>query len=383
MNKSNIDWVKNQSQTIDILRFPMIICVIFIHMVPNTTSLLNADFPLLSSHGIYNLIEITFSHMAERIAVPIFFFFSGYLFFANFKTWSWNLYHKKIKSRVKTLFIPYILWNIIPILLSCISFYIINKATPDFLSYIRQISPVNLIGEYTHDGTNILGLPIYTYYPQNFPLWFLRDLIVVSALTPIIYYLIKKLKMTIVIIFAIGFILNIRIPIPGLSFTALCFFSLGAYFAIFGKNFVYFSQKHIKITAPISLITLIFGIYFGGNSDTIGNIICSFYILFTIFTTFAIFSYFIERFQIKPCQILVRSCFFIYATHVIGILILETPLSFSSKLLSRYIIGSETYWQQCASYFFTPFLTAGICLLCYYILRRFAPKLCGVLCGNR
>lgn len=38
---------------------------------------------------------------------------SGYLFFKNLEYWNNQEYVKKIKSRFWTLFIPYILWNLI------------------------------------------------------------------------------------------------------------------------------------------------------------------------------------------------------------------------------------------------------------------------------
>ena len=57
----NINWEKNQSQTIDLLRFPLVVCVVFIHQFPNVTNILDADFQLLSGRGVYNLICIIFS----------------------------------------------------------------------------------------------------------------------------------------------------------------------------------------------------------------------------------------------------------------------------------------------------------------------------------
>ena len=111
------DPIKVQSEAIDLLRFPLAIMVLFIHMNPSVINLLDADFSLFSGYGIYNVIGILLSHVLTHIAVPTFFFISGFLFFVNFMEWSWDGYKKKMKSRVKTLLIPYMLWNAIPFLI--------------------------------------------------------------------------------------------------------------------------------------------------------------------------------------------------------------------------------------------------------------------------
>ena len=109
--------MEQQSATIDLLRFPLAIMVIFIHMNPDVINLVDADFNLMSWHGLYNVTGILLSHVLTHIAVPTFFFISGFLFFVNFQEWSWDNYKRKIHSRVRTLIIPYILWNIVPFLL--------------------------------------------------------------------------------------------------------------------------------------------------------------------------------------------------------------------------------------------------------------------------
>lgn len=360
---TNIDWVKNQSQTIDLLRFPLVICVVFIHIFPDITLVTDTDFPILSSQCLYNVFGIIFSNVLPCIAVPSFFLFSGYLFFANFKDWSWNGYKGKLRKRVKSLLIPYLLWNLIPLFIGIILQIIISVKNHQSFNHI-----------YNCLLSNSRWNPLQ---PTNVPLWFLRDLIIVCILTPIIYYLIKKTRLGIILIFALGYIINITIPIPGFSFVSLFFFSLGAYFAINGINIAKFSRRYSTFCIPISIVLLIV------CTITLNRYLLDIFIIIGIFAAFAIASYLIEKYNVKPNTFLVKSCFFIYASHFVDVLIWETPVSFSKKLLGRFVIGNETYIQQCASYLLAPFLAIGICLLGYYLLSRFMPKLCGILCGNR
>ena len=181
----------------------------------------------------------------------------------------------------------------------------------------------------------------------------------------------------IILIFALGYIINITIPIPGFSFVSLFFFSLGAYFAINGINIASFSRRYSAFCIPISIVLLIV------CTITLNRYFLDIFIIIGIFAAFAIASYLIEKYNVKPNTFLVKSSFFIYASHFIEVLIWETPVSFSKKLLGRFVIGNETYIQQCASYLLAPFLAIGICLLGYYLLSRFMPKLCWILCGNR
>lgn len=91
-------------------------------MNPNVINLLEADFGLLTTQGFYNDWNIAFSRVTH-IAVPTFFLISGFLFFVNFQEWSWEGYKKKMSSRVKTLLIPYVFWNIVPFLLMVIAMF--------------------------------------------------------------------------------------------------------------------------------------------------------------------------------------------------------------------------------------------------------------------
>lgn len=73
-----------QSRTIDWLRFPLAIAVVYIHSFgsyPIDLNFLHSD--PFSSISIFNWIRICFSHVLTHIAVPSFYLISGYLFFHN------------------------------------------------------------------------------------------------------------------------------------------------------------------------------------------------------------------------------------------------------------------------------------------------------------
>ena len=93
------------SRVVSFLRFPLIVAVIFIHC-----NLLVKHPELETMPVFYFLVYITMKLVC--IAVPLFFFISGFLFFKE-GLFDFTLYSKKLKSRFRTVLIPYLLWNII------------------------------------------------------------------------------------------------------------------------------------------------------------------------------------------------------------------------------------------------------------------------------
>ncbi len=189
-----MDSVKLLSATIDLLRFPLAIMVIFIHMNPEVSNLFDVDFSLISGHGIYNVTGVLLSHVLTHIAVPTFYLISGFLFFINFQKWSWEGYKKKLSIRIKTLLVPYLLWNAIPFLLAVLAMLaavaIKGKPIVGVETFIVEKN-WHIFYDCNEWGTtriNWLGENLRMIGPYDLPLWFLRDLIVVTMMTPIIYY---------------------------------------------------------------------------------------------------------------------------------------------------------------------------------------------------
>ena len=88
-----------QSQVITFLRFPLVMCVLFVHanfigMFPDEASFRFAP----------QVCEFVSTRIAP-IANPFFFFLSGLLFFRE-GNFSWTIYRQKVSRRVHTLLLP-------------------------------------------------------------------------------------------------------------------------------------------------------------------------------------------------------------------------------------------------------------------------------------
>lgn len=375
---------KLQSNTIDILRFPLAIAVIFIHMGPTTTNLIDADFSPLSEKGLFNIAGILFSKVLSQIAVPCFYFISGLLFFNNFKVWNWNQYENKLKSRTKTLFIPYIAWNVTPWLLYVIGLFakglFVNNSYSELKEFLKQYN-FNIIyncNYWSNTQIDWFGNDLFMTAPFDVPLWFLRDLIFMVFLTPVIYFFIKNLKLWYILVLFIAYISRIWTLIPGLNIISCFYFSLGAYFSLNKINIIKFVRKYNYPIITMSIILLLASIIYDGRGTIIGQNIIPFFIIVTVFATFSIASYIVEHFRITPTKLLTSSCFFVYAFHCVMLPCIVSPLMASTKLLN-YILPDLPY----ITYFIAPLLTTSICIIVMQIGKKIAPSITKYYTGDR
>ena len=159
------------SWKISILSFIAIVMVIYIH-----SYYIEAEsFPLSTlTQKIGSCITFP--------SVPLFYAISGFLFFNGVNHWKNCL--PKMKKRIKTLVVPYLIGNIIFVL-----WYVGLAIIPGCSKYVNS------------DMLGCLSItkPFSTFFylfvkPAAFQLWFLRDLIVFIAFSPLIFLLIKHTK---------------------------------------------------------------------------------------------------------------------------------------------------------------------------------------------
>lgn len=370
-----------QSKTIDFLRFPLSIAVIFIHMAP-TVKGSTINWSSLSGIDLYAIIAVLCSRILSATVVPTFFLFSGFLFFLGFKTWSKNYYTGKMKKRIKTLLIPFILWNLIAfmsVLGKKIGLYVI-KGDNAIFDYLRGLwTDGSFIKLFWNSGIgggelNWFGSRIPAYFPSDYPLWFLRDLIVVSLLAPLVYYLVKYMKQYGLILLGLFYVTGVWFPIAGFSINALFFFSIGAYFSINGKNLID-SLRTTKIPFYIlAFLSIIPYIYFDGTDTAI--YFKPFFIIAGVISIMNLTADLLEKKNYSISNTLVKSSFFVYALH--GILVLG-----SCKIIYNKLFSPVSPLEITIGYLLVPFITAGVCLVFFLLMKRFCPKTLGVLTGSR
>ena len=113
------------SRVVKSIRFPLAAMVVLWH----TPLFASMDFSQpVYSQGVAPFLYIFLSCTITYAAVPAFFFVSGFFFFKGIdSSWRWPLYGIKLKKRVRSLFVPYVLWILVYLVLNCMAGRIIRQ----------------------------------------------------------------------------------------------------------------------------------------------------------------------------------------------------------------------------------------------------------------
>lgn len=346
------DWAKLQSQVIDLLRFPLAVAVVVSH------------YGMTIAHdatGLMKFLRLA-SQLGARLAVPCFFFISGYLFFNQLQEWEWAVWKKKIQRRIHTLFIPYILWNLIAFLVYWLSAYFHGNGVPFF----QQFSDNGGIKIFWGTNGNIPIGPQSA--PLDAPLWFIRDLIYYTIASPVIFFFVNRAK-----VFGFLFLCLVHILFQKIVPEGLVFFMAGAFLQIADKNilrFLWTWRFFYYVTFGVLLITLYF---FFDYKDFIELV----FIFSGIGALFCVAASLVQKNKLKLNPFLVRSSFFIFATHEILI------LNKISIPLVRYFFQQEGGIWGCLRFVMTPATAILICLILMFFMERLVPRTTSLLTGNR
>lgn len=186
---------RQNGNRVDLLRVLLTVGIVCRHATMTDLAVSTSAFDAITQ-GIIWLTEV---------CVPLFYVISGYLYFRNAPLNPkprWFL--DKYKSRFFSLVIPYLIANVIA--WGC--YYFAIKAVPSMVS--------GFFGDNWKD-------PVFVFWtgPVNMSLWFIRELILVVLVSPLIFLLVRYLRWWGVL--ALGVLWACKIgPAP------LFFFSLGA-----------------------------------------------------------------------------------------------------------------------------------------------------------
>ena len=353
-----------QSYCIAWTRFILSVLVVFIH-IPHPSEI-GLDFSLYAfiSQGI------------ARVAVPAFFVISGYLFSIGLEDdWSWPRWWGKVKKRLLTVLIPYLLWNLIfALLINVYHFFPINNQFE--IGWLPRWLESN-------DGVwgIFLGWGRDGYVPLNYPLWFMRDLIVMFLLSPLLFLLLRKTHGLFLYILVIPLIFDWRIPLPGFSTEAILFFSCGMYCQMKRNELFQPSCRLFKTQLIVLFLLLVLESILYGRLENIALIIRHLIELVGTPFTFVLLCRYLSL-QKWDSDFLTSSSFFLYASHV--------PFIWSSVIFPLWIYPTlqGQFEGTFAMSSFLLYLILGVvvilfCLLFYLVIYKYMPYTRKLLCVGR
>lgn len=327
----------NLSKTFDLLRFPLAILVVYLHIAPVISPLAYVDVPT----DAYYYVNKTVCLIAA-CAVPCFFLISGYLLVFNIKKLTISIYGEKLRKRVKTLLIPYIIWNVMAFV-----YLKLTRQWPDSVTF------------------SALFLA-----PANFPLWFVRNLIVMVVLFPLFWWFGRWFKWYGFFSITLAFVV---LPVPAIHrFTVLSvyFFYTGIIGGIYKAHLDNFLQWMKCLCVAIFLILFMMEIF--ANPER-ANALYNAYLLSGV-GAFLMIAHTISLHSVEYTYmgLLASSSFFIFVSHKLG-----------ATYIAKAIVGKLSSSSEVAVFMVGPLLATLLCFVVYATMRRYTPKLLGILTGGK
>jgi surface polysaccharide O-acyltransferase-like enzyme len=377
------------SKTISSLRFPLMLGVVFLHndFAEEGFSMHGVKYGLDNPYWYY-LIFRFISQVLALTCVPLFFLFSGFLFFYR-SDFNGEVYRQKLATRTRTLLVPYLLWNTIAILFTLAQKLPVLSSVFTHADNIEvHWSPIRIFNTYFADSDNG-GIFVSTMkdaatavsdspYPIDGPLWYVRELMVMILLAPVVYWLMKRMQLWLVVALGIAWCLLEAVLMPNggwlvLLSKAAFFFSWGAYYSINKTTFTDAMGKHKWVPCLYLLMAI---------ADTLTkNTAYNPYIHYPgivagVVAAVVVVSALLQKGMIRANDTLAGSSFFIYALHIM-------MLHSVGKLLFVAMRCPDNTYAMLFLYFATPVLTAAIGLILYQLSKYYLTPMWNWLSGGR
>ncbi len=353
------------SETITFLRFPLTVAVVFIHtclenvVIGGTLLVSEGKFPF------YNVLHHFVTDELARIAVPLFFFLSGFLFFYR-SDFSLKTYSEKLKRRIRTLLVPYLFWNVIVFLAFLFTRPLLSHVTSGETNPISGYGWLDWLNPFWNHKD---GMPIC------FQFWFIRDLMVVILFSPLLYYIVKYSKTLGIIILGGLWTFNLGFDIPGFSIASFFFFSSGAWFSIHKHDFTADFQP-FRWPATIVYLALAFlDVWLMTNKITDYPYIHNLGILAGTVAVVSWTAFGIKGKRLHVNEFLTQSSFFVYACH-------GMPALLAVKCWVKWL-SPMNEWAMVAGFFLLPLVLIGIGTGIYTVMRKYLPTFTALITGGR
>ena len=357
-----------QSRVISALRFPLIVLVLYMHST-GFPALHTVSVDLGSADGwdIYNLARLVLGYALGEGAVPAFFLISGFLFFWNVERLDRSTYVSKLRRRIRTLLLPYLLWNLIYIMLLLIPMIWESVRQGCISVQLERFSAENSFFSLFWSGPK--------GYPANVPLWFVRDLMVMGLASPVVWLLARKLRWIFPLLIAVLWLQKTWVGMLGLQPASLCFFSLGAWMGIrkmdlaecFGKrNTLWFALAALLFCANI--LQLVLKLHW--------SIVNALFIPAWVGAMFCLAVLWVKSGKWKIPQILSASVFFIYCAHDL------TIVSFYDVAM-HHLLRSASPWWLLLLFLTAPAVKIALCMVFRWLLANALPRFSKILNGGR
>lgn len=380
------------SESINMLRFPLAILVVFVHSFGADIDVSELHASGLTGLAVYDYIRLFFSVVIARSAVPIFFIISGYLLFLKVEEYNKTVYISKLRKRWHSLVIPYFSWIVLLILWTLMfkvgGILLHDKPWTGILDYFQDNGYLHMLWDSSvwEERTTWLGIETHNSGPVLLPFWYMRDLIIMVVISPAIYWFIKKIKFVFIILLLAIYTFDIKCSlISGTLACASLFFSIGAYFALKKLDFTEALWKWRHLICPIAILLMIYQTYSGSAmGNTMSLMIHPWLVIIQSFAIIIVASV-LCRYQkvYETNKKLTRYSFFIYAFHPFILTYEIKAFKKIALLVDNQILISDTWYMMTLNYIAIPLICVGVCIGIYRFMLKFIPDVLEMIVGER
>lgn len=354
---------KYLSNKLKLISFVSMLMVVFLHSYNLGTEII--EKPNIKK-GYNFFIQFFISQGITRIAVPIFFTISGYLLFVRLNNViSFKEYLQVLKKKFISLAIPYLFWSI-----SFFTVFFLLQKLPGIAALFKQ----KHIADYSLKET----LSIIFINPIPFQLWFIRDLILLIMMFPLLYWALRLSKGLVLLLFLISWWSGFDFII--FSNEALFFFAIGSFLGI-NKSGLRININQIT-TCVLFILWFIFVlsetllVYKSFGNPYILNFFHKSGILIGVISAWFFYDFVLKenyRFYFKIMPFLDLS-FFIYVSH--------EPFLEILKIIFYKILGTGDM-KMLSIYIVAPLLVISLCILTGEFLKKTVPSFFKIITGGR
>lgn len=346
-------------KSISLYSFVLTVLVIWIHAAEPAA----ADSAAYASTAAEAAVRSLLGSSLGELAVPGFFCMSGYLFFRNMRAdepseTAAGIFAGKLKHRIYSLLLPYLIWNLI--------YYVVYMAAGRAEPGISEL---------------IAAAVEYRYNPV---FWYLHELIIITVLTPVIYILCRKVHTALLCMTAVfaAAVCYDMLPLHIVNEDALFYYICGAVLALHcGKRetdrecigrmgavcfIIYVLSEELCMNAGPNVRLLMTGLIAGRISG--------------LLALFGAVCMCVRSESRLPAY--TEYNFLIYALHYLEIRLIHA----ASEVISKVLFGisyRRLPWADTLLYILMPFLCIAMTAVIGGCMRKYVPKMYGLLTGGR
>jgi len=339
--------------TIDLLRCILMVFVVVIHtnLVPDS--------------GCYDTTySRLFSYMGEVLWLcnALFFTISGYLFFRSPHGFSSKVYTAKLRRRVRSLLVPYLLWNTLVLLLYAVVGGITGMPMGHDVKQVWEMSLPELFSAYYGiHGTGWEATPI------DGPLWFLRNLMVLSLLAPLFYVVVRVHRFAAVILLA-----AVLLPVDNGTIESVVYYGLGCWLAVWGGDLERLRGYRV-LPLLISFVVIMVVQRMIAMPYWLDMLLTVAKRMLLMFSVTVLGLNGMLRVPRRMVDEFSRSLFFVFALHGV---VARVFVKASVALLLRYDMGTAAY---VVAHVLCAITTIVLCVVFFKLVYRVSPTVCRIL----